>query len=112
MASSQRRVDDEGNDFTSLRVGGGRFNGHTKWVTTVVSAAIIASLGYLIVRDRVGVDTQIQRLDSTTLSLGLTSAGHEAQIQVLRSKQDRVLEDLKSNGLKLDEILRELRPRK
>jgi hypothetical protein len=111
MASLHRRAGDEEQDFTRLRGGGGPFNGHTKWVVTTVSAAIIAALGYLIVRDRVGVDTQIQRLDSTTLSLSLMTAQHEAQIQVLKAKQDRVLEDLRANGAKLDEVLKELRRR-
>ena len=109
MASPQRRVEDDGQDYTRLRAGGGPFNGHTKWVVTVVSAAMITALGYLIMRDRIGVDTQIQRLDSTTLSLSLMTAQHEAQIQVLKAKQDRVLEDLRANGVKLDEILKELR---
>lgn len=111
MTPTRRRVDDDKQDYTRLRAGGGPLNGHTKWIVTVVSAALITSLGYLIVRDRIGVDTQIQRLDSTTLSLSLSAAQHEAQIQVLKSKQDRVLEDLRSNGTKLDEVLKELRRR-
>jgi len=111
MASLRRREDSEEQDYRQLRSGGRSLNGHTKWVVSAVSAAMITALGYLVVRDRVGVDTQIQRLDSTTLSLSLLAAQHEAQIQVLKSKQDRVLEDLKANGVKLDEVLKELRRR-
>lgn len=111
MASLRRRTDEDELDFGPVRGGGGPFNGHTKWVVGVVSAAMVTMLGYLIVRDRVGVDTQIQRLDSTTLSLSMMTAEHEAQIQVLKAKQDRVLEDLKANGVKLDQVLTELRKR-
>lgn len=110
MTPSRRKDDDSDEDFSGLR-GVGLPNGHTKWVIGVVSAAIVASLGYLLIRDRVGVDTQIQRLDSATLSLNVVTAQHEAQIQVLRAKQDRVLEDLHENGRKLDQLLAEIRKR-
>jgi hypothetical protein len=107
MTPVRRREDGEGEDFSYVR--GGRSNGHARWVVATVSASIVASLGYLVVRDRIGVDQQITRLDNAVISAATLVSQHEAQIQVMKAKQDRVLEDLKENGRKLDQLLLEVR---
>jgi hypothetical protein len=110
MPAHRRGTDEEGDDFRDLRKGGGgASDAHVRWIVAVVSAAIISTLGYLAVRDRVGVDTQIQRLDNTSSVHALQLARHEAELAVIKAKQDRVLEDLRSNGNKLDQVLLALR---
>jgi hypothetical protein len=70
MAPSRRQTDDEDADNRHLR--GGPFNGHTKWVVRIVSVALVASLGFLAVRDR-NVNDKEQDLQNRRLNVLETS---------------------------------------
>ncbi len=89
---------------------------YTKWIVGVVGAGIITLLTVLAARDRQSVDVSLAKLETSEASVQLTLNAHEAQIQVIKVRQERVLADLekiqgqlKDNGDKLDRLLLEMR---
>jgi hypothetical protein len=84
---------------------------YDRWITGIIGAGLVSLLAFLAARDRVSVDAQFGRVDSAVSVLQQHDADQQAQLAVLKSKQDRVLEDLAENSRKLDIILIEMRKR-
>lgn len=80
-----------------------------KWTLAAVLSTGMALFAFFAGRDRLSVDAKFNSLDVRQDSLSAQMARHEAEIQVMRSKQDRVLSDLAENGRKLDLLLFETR---
>lgn len=119
-----RRSDDPpDSNFTKVRMLEERLvvestpmDSYTKWVVGIVGIGIISALSFLAARDRTGIDTDIGQLNSQLAVTSTLVINHETQIQVLKTRQDRVLEDLKviqaavnDNNAKLDKVLTEIR---
>jgi uncharacterized protein YoxC len=108
MPLKSRRSDDPP-DFNFDKVRSGSSFTYDRWIAKVVGAGLIALLAFYATKDRTSIDEELKS-NQTQIS------SHEVQIQLIKSRQDRVLEDLKviqssvnTNNDKLDRVLLELR---
>ena len=97
-------------------------NGHTKldtltkWVVSTVALGLLAILGFYAQRDFRATDNAKDRQDKQIEAVTNLVNNHEVQIQLMRQRQDRVLEDLKkiqdnqdASSAQLQKILLEIR---
>lgn len=99
-ALNRRSTDDKGENHTRERrfeerlVVEPRPDTYTKWVVGVVGAGIISALTVLAVRDRASIDSSLNTISKDYGVLNGMVVSHETQIQVIKTRQERVLSDL------------------
>jgi len=95
-------IHDEGVDTEHPIVPPTPIDTYTKWSVGVVGAALISGAAFFAIRDRTSVDIQFAKQQSAIESTNITVQAHEAQLQVIKMRQDRVLSDLVEINRKLD----------
>ena len=66
-----------------------------KWVTTVVLAGIISVVGYLLARDRFGIDSQLGRVDSALAIIDGRVDRNTTDLELLKAHQQQVASDIR-----------------
>jgi hypothetical protein len=112
----RRQSDPSGSDFRQRRYveersvivqrGDGSLS---RWTIGAVLSIGLMLFAFFAGRDRLSVDAKFSSIDVRQDSLAAQVSRHEAEIQVIRAKQDRVLADIAENGRKLDLLLFEAR---
>lgn len=96
MAPPRRRTDEEQEDYSRLR-GGSPFNGHTKWVVTVVSSAIVGALAFLLAADRNGIERRLTAVEQLAISTAQSQKVHESEGDARWEEIKRTLERIEAD---------------
>jgi hypothetical protein len=90
MASPRRRDDDDDADNRGLRRGSGPLNGHTKWIVSVASTALVSALAFLLVQDRAEINRRLTAVEQLAISTRQTQIEVMTRMAEVQRTLDRI----------------------
>lgn len=85
---------------------------YSRWVGGVVGAGLVSLLSFLAIRDRISIDVSLVRLQAVIESQSAILAKHEVELQLLKTNLNYLSDQNRSNGVKLDAVLVEVKKAK
>ncbi len=88
-----------------------RADSYSRWIVGIVGAGLVSLLSFLAIRDRLSIDVSLVRMQTLLESQSAVLAKHEVELQVLKTNLQNLDEQTRENGMKLDNLLIEVKKR-